>query len=94
MAQDDTSERENKLHDLVQEGVDRVQAVFPDVGGPEAFILLTVLNALGPLMESQYTPEQKSVAKVGKNVGARQAEVRRNPIAEVRSYNPKNDTNW
>lgn len=94
MAQDYDSERGNKIHDLVDEGVKRVKEVFPDIGGPEAFILAVVFDALGPMLASQYTPEQASVAKVGKNIGRRNAEVRRNPIAEVRSYNPKNDTDW
>ena len=94
MSQSDDDARDDKLHDLMEEGVNRAQELFPDMGRPEAFILMTVLNALGPMMEAQYTPEQKSIAKMGKNVGARQAEVRRNPIADVRSYNPKNDPNW
>ena len=87
--------REDKEEELEIEAINQAVKLFPNLGRGEALTLMTILNALGPLLDrSQYTQEHTALERLGGNVGTRRSEVRNNPIADVKAYNPKTDPNW
>jgi hypothetical protein len=89
------SERDNKKEQLILESIAQAKKVYPDLDPDEARILMIVLKSLWPLLNAaSATPEHTKLKSLAGNYNARRHEIRNNPIAEVRSYNPKADQNW